>query len=193
LHLLGARLLRLELGEVHEVLAQRQRDLRSDVRHLQLPRLGAKLLHGHHGAVDAVADVRDRLARPLLVEVVDGVPQGRGGAGVVLRGDEDERVAGADPLRPPDRVRTAAGGDEGGNRLVQQRQFELLQVEHVEQGLVTGVPRGQLLDPCGHLLALTAGTRAADDDADPGHGCVSCSGRGAVQQYDEAAARIVTG
>jgi hypothetical protein len=71
--------------------------------------------------------------------------------------------------------RIATGGHEGVDQLVQQRKSELLQIEHVEHGLVAGVPRGHLPHPPGHLPAVPARAGAADDDANHDHRGFSCS------------------
>src|SRR6185369_11655044 len=104
-------------------------------------------------------------------QVVDRVLQGRGHRGVVLGRHEDEPVVGGDRLGRPPGVRVLVAADGRGDRLVEQRQLEVGQVQQFEHG-VAGVGRpgpGLGEHPGGHLVDAARGTSTSQHDRDADH------------------------
>jgi len=124
----------------------------------------------------AVADHQAGLALPLVEQVVDGVLEAGRIPPVVLRGDEDERVARCDLRRPLPRVGVRvlrrAGDQRRQLRLVVQRQVPIAEVDYRHADCGVDVLDGLHHELC-DLSACSGGALAADDYAN-----FVCSGAG---------------
>src|SRR5690606_25886182 len=151
-----------------------QRDLAAHGGDLHLGQRQPQVLHRADAALHAVADEPGRLVVPLRVQEVDRVLQRRGHGVVVLGGDEDEPVEGADGTGPAAGLLVAVVAEYGGQGLVEQRQLVLGEVDDLEGRLPCGdgrVPGGHFGDPPGRDLRPAGGPGAADDDGDLDHAC----------------------
>ena len=112
----------------------------------------------------AIAHEAGRLVVPLGVQVIDGVLQRGGGAVVVFGRHEHVPVEGRDLRGPPLGVRMAVAAERRRNRLIQQRQLVVRDVDQLEAGVST--LRGKLECPARYRDVVAAGTGASGNDGD---------------------------
>ena len=86
---------------------------------------------------------------------------------IVLGGHEDERVEGFDLGRPCLRVIIRVLAEDRRDRLVEQREIVILDVDELELGIAARAR--DLVDPASHSLALPPRPRASDDDRNSKH------------------------
>ena len=136
---------RFEDAEVLEVGVERERDLRAHVGDHQLSHDESKVFDGPGAARAAVANETRRPLVPLVVEVVDRVLQRARRGMVVLGRHEDERVEGCDLGRPCLRVIVRVLAEDRRDRLVEQREIVILDVDELELGVAARAR--DLVDP----------------------------------------------
>lgn len=105
---------------------------------------------------------------PFAVEIVDGVLQGGVESVVVLRGDEDERVAAGYHFAPSFGVGMRVLPEPGMRRLVEHGQVDLGEVDdlNLEAAVVGGMVGEPLRDRKSHAARPGAG----NDDLENGQG-----------------------
>jgi two-component system nitrogen regulation response regulator GlnG len=158
----------LEVGEVLEIREQRKLHRDAHVGNQQFAHHQAQVLDRARTTGAAVADEAGGLVVPLAVQEIDRVLQrGRSGV-VVLRRHEDEGIETRDLRRPDLGVRLAVLAQRRRQRLVEQRQLEVGDVDQLE--LRVAAPGSDAEHPFRHRLGLAARSRAADDDTDLEHG-----------------------
>src|SRR5579871_3819587 len=157
----------LERREVLEVGEEREQDLGADGRDHELAHDEAQMLDGARSSDAAVAHESRGLVVPLAIEVVDRVLERGGGAVVVFRRHEDVSVEGADLRSPSLRVLVGVPPERRRQRLVEERQLVLGDVDELELGVLA--PLRQAVNPARDGLVVTPRARAPGHDRDLQH------------------------
>lgn len=188
-HTVGHGLRRLDGTVLLQGVEQRDGHLVAGLQHVRVGHDPPPVLHRAGARERAVADEGDRLLHPLDVEDVEGVLQSSRHRVVVLGGDEDVPVERGDLLGPRGGggVLVLAVGRTGNRGLAQQREVELGQVHQLVGHIIrlrALLVSGHLVhEPGSDLLAVAAGTGAADDHANA-HGFSSEESRGGLRAHD---------
>jgi hypothetical protein len=144
--------IRFEDAEVLEIRKQRETDLSAHRGDLQFGHDQPQILDCAAARHAAVTDETGRFVVPLRIEEIDRVLQRAGRRVIVLRRDENETIERSDLRRPLFGVRLRILPQARRQRLVEQRQVVVFDVDELEFGV--GALARDFVSPLGDGLTM---------------------------------------